>query len=297
MSSGTSLGIIIPTKDRVEGLANILASIKDQDYKPARIIVVDGGVLPVERLVRDFPGMKIEYMRQLPASLTVQRNVGIRRIFKDVSIIAFFDDDVILDDGCLKNMMKFWEGAAPDVGGAGFNITNVSEGRPTVLQKIFMVNADKPGRILKSGFQSRIPPIDETSQVEWVVGCAMTWRSSIFNEFMFDEWFSGYARYEEVDFGYRVGRKYRIYLVADAKVRHMNSLEEISFSAPLGKMEVLNRLYFVRKNPPLSPALCLWALFGLLLNNILKGLFGFDKRYIYRALGNLAGFKAALLKR
>jgi GT2 family glycosyltransferase len=296
MARVEGLAIVIPTKDRPADLERALASIAAQDYKPARIVIVDGGASPVEHRIRKIPGLSVEYIRKFPPSLTAQRNAGIRHLGKDVSVVVFFDDDVVLEEGCLCNMMKFWQSATPDTGGAGFNVINVAPNRPTLFQKLFVVNDDAPGRILRSGFQSRIPPMESTVQVQWVVGCAMAWRADIFDEFMFDEWFAGYARYEEVDFSCRVGKKYRIFLVADAKVRHLNAPENLDFSAPLGKMEVLNRIYFVKKNPPLSVPLCYWSLSGLLLNNIVKGLIGSDRRYLYRAKGNLAGLAASLLK-
>jgi len=196
MPTEEKLGIIIPTKDRPKDLGRVLNSISGQDCKPERVLVVDGGSAPVRDIVDNFRGLNIEYVRVFPHSLTAQRNAGIKRILRDVSIVIFFDDDVILEEGCLRNMKRFWESAPGDVGGAGFNIVNVPPERPTILQKIFMVNSEEPGRILRSGFQSRIPFLDKTIPVQWIVGCAMAWRSSVFDEFMFDEWFSGYARYE-----------------------------------------------------------------------------------------------------
>lgn len=135
-----------------------------------------------------------------------------------------------------------------------------------------------------------------TAPVHWLPGCAMVWKKDVFKEFMFDENFSGYARYEEVDFSYRVGKKYRMFMVADAKAQHLSRVESTDFSFPLGKMEVLNRLYFVRKYPELSTSLCAWALFGIFLNNVLIGVLSMDIRRLYRARGNLAGFAKALLR-
>ena len=153
-----------------------------------------------------------------------------------------------------------------------------------------MVNSRKPGRIMRSGFQSKLCSLEKDTEVEWLVGCAMMYRKTIFNEFKFDENFAGYARYEDVDFSYRVGKKYMMFVMAKAKVKHLTRLEDIDFSSDLGKMEVLNRLYFVRKNTNLSIPLCYWSLFGLFLNNALKGMFYRDGRYIKRANGNLSGF-------
>lgn len=284
------LGIIIPTKDRPDDLIRALQSISKQDYHPARVVIVDGGTTPVKDVVDNFRDFTAEYLRIFPPSLTVQRNAGIRHLIKDVTLIAFFDDDIILEEGCLRNMMKFWEVASAKVGGAGFNLVNEVYKKPKFFERFFLVNTDKPNKILRSGFQGKISFVTGTTAADWLVGCAMVYRSKIFNEFCFDEWFSGYSRYEDVDFSYRVGKAYKMYVVPDAKVVHLNNLEDIDLSFSLGKMEYTNRLYFVRKHSELSIPLCYWALFGIFINNILKGFLGMDRRYFYRAKGAFAGF-------
>lgn len=296
MPQKEKLGIIIPTKDRPDDLIRALKSIAGQEYHPDRVVVVDGGTAPIKDIVDNFRDFKAEYLRIFPPSLTVQRNAGIRHLIKDVTLIAFFDDDIVLEEGCLWNMMKFWEDAPAEVGGASFNLVNEIYKAPTFFQRFFLVNTDKPNKILRSGFQSKVSFVTETTAADWLVGCAMMYRGKVFNEFFFDEWFSGYSRYEDVDFSYRVGKKYKMYVVSGAEVLHLNKPEDLDFSFTLGKMEFVNRLYFVRKNPELSLPLCYWALFGIFMNNIVKGFIYMDRRYLYRAKGALAGFVSDLLK-
>lgn len=289
------LGIIIPTKDRPDRLNALLESISTQSIKPVQVIVVDGGDTPVKNLLEKFSELHLKYVRSTPPSLTAQRNAGIRAVCDEATLVAFLDDDIILEGDALKNMMKFWETVSEDVAGAAFNLTNELYKRPSFIEKIFLVNAEKPSRILCSGFQSKVSFQKETVSVDWLVGCVMTWRKIIFNEFMFDEWFRGYARYEDVDFSYRIGKKYKMFIVANAKVKHFNKLENIKFSFSLGKMQVINRLYFAKKNPSLSVPLCYWACFGLFINNIIKGLLHFDQRYILRCKGNIVGIFSCIL--
>jgi len=284
------LAIIIPTKNRPGELKRLLAGISEQSVKPVQVIIADGGDAPLEGLFEEFPGLKISYVRVLPASLTVQRNAGIRKLTGEATLAAFFDDDIMLEKNAIENMMDFWGSAPDNTAGAAFNITGVMCRKPAFVEKIFLTNAEKPSSILLSGFQSRVCSQIRTLPVEWLAGCGMVWRKNIFKEFMFDEWFTGYARYEEIDFSYRVGRKYKMFIVADAKIRHLNGPENIGFSFSLGEMQIVNRVYFVRKNPGLIAPLCYWACFGLFLNNILKGLFYMDRRYLLRAKGNMAGF-------
>lgn len=284
------LAVIIPTKDRLTELNRLLGSIAAQGVEPVQIIIVDGGLAPAEKIAALFSDhFRIDYIRKTPASLTVQRNLGIRMLCEEATLAAFLDDDIVLERGSLENMLRFWEAAPVDTGGAAFNNMSDCYKRPTLAQRFFLVNSNTPGRILRSGFQSKLCSLDKTTAVEWLVGCAMAFRRKVFDEFTFDERFSGYARYEDVDFSYRVGKKYRLYVVSDAKVEHLNKAEDVSFSFSLGRMEVINRIYFVRKNPTLSLGSCYWALFGIFLNNVLRGIFFLNKRYMLRAVGNLAG--------
>lgn len=284
------LGIIIPTRDRPEQLRRLLENIATQEVKPVQIIIVDGSHSPEQKVLEQVSGLtKIDYIRKVPASLTAQRNIGIEMLHSEVTLACFFDDDIVLKQDCLNNMLRFWSGTSEDTAGAGFNLINEIYKKPTLFEKIFLVNADTPSRILRSGFQSKLCFQNKTTSAEWLPGCSMVWRKKIFKVFRFDEWYSGYARYEDVDFSYRVGRKYKMYIVADAQVQHLNKLESINFSSALGKMEVVNRLYFVKKNQLCTP-LCYWALLGLFLNNVVKALRGVDIRYLYRSRGNFLGF-------
>ena len=291
------LAVIIPTKDRPLELTRLLESILSQTIKPVQVVVVDGGGVPVDKLLKKFSTLNINYLRSVPASLTTQRNAGIRAVCEEATLYAFMDDDIVLERDSINNMVAFWQTASEKTGGAAFNLTNEPYKKPSLMERIFLVNAKKSSRVLRSGFQSKLAYLDETRPVEWLVGCAMVWRKDIFKEFMFDECFSGYARYEDVEFSYRVGKKYKLFIVADAKVQHLNKPEDINSSFSLGKMEVINRLYLVKKNSELSTPLCYWALSGVLLNNFFKGLLGADKRYARRASGNLAGLYTNIFRK
>lgn len=289
------IAVIIPTKDRGQELKRLLECMAKQDINPEQVVVVDGGSIPVKDMVEGFKGFKIDYVRKIPASLTAQRNAGVRALRHDITLVSFFDDDILLEEGAIRAMYEFWEDASDDTGGAAFNIANEIYKKPSFLEKFFIVNDKRPSRILRSGFQSRVSFVRSTTQVDWLAGCSMVWRRDLFGEFMFDERFSGYARYEEVDFSYRVGKKYKLFIVAEARVAHLSRNEDVSFSYSLGRMEAVNRFYFVKKNRSLSKALCLWALGGMMLNNFVKGLLKPEGRYIRRGCGNLRGLLQIIL--
>ena len=188
------LAIIIATKDRHNELNRLLKNISEQEFRPRQIIIVDGGRLAVEKDAYKSYEPQVEYIRVRPASLTVQRNIGVSAISDEITLVCFFDDDIVLEENCLINMMNFWESASEDIAGASFNNTNDIYKKPTFIERLFLVNADKPGRILASGFQSKICSVEKTMPVEWLAGYAMAFKKYIFKEFRFDEWFSGYSQ-------------------------------------------------------------------------------------------------------
>lgn len=61
-----------------------------------------------------------------------------------------------------------------------------------------------------------------------------------------------------------------------------------------GKKEVLNRLYFVSKNPELSRPLCCFALSVRAAMSLFLGLARCEFGYFKRVAGNVAGLTAAL---
>lgn len=284
------LSIIIATQDRPEELRCLLESIAIQKVRPVQIVVVDGGRIPSEKVLGRFSGqLKIDYARKVPASLTAQRNLGIGLLCDEATLAAFFDDDIVLEGGCLELMMEFWKTTPLDVAGVALNNANNSYKKAGILEKIFLVGADKPGIILPSGFQSQFYPLGEITPVEWLAGYAMVYRKRIFNEFMFDEWFYGYAHCEDLDFGYRLSKKYKLFILRDARVMHGTKPIEKKYEYHLGMMQVINRAYFVKKNPDLSLILCYWSCLGLLLKNIFLGTLGCKSGYLFRGLGILTG--------
>jgi len=289
--------IIIPTKDRRDDLKRLLESIARQDIKPAQTIVVDGSDNPVKDVLETFPGLSIDYIRLTPPSLTVQRNMGIRSLKDEITLVVFLDDDVVLEEGALYNMMRFWDSASQDTAGAGFNLTNIPYEKSNFFERLFLVTPEKPGTVLRSGFQSKNHFVNKNENVKWLSGGTMVWRRDIFSEYSFDEWFSGYAHCEDLDFSYRVGRKYKLYIIASSRAKHfserLDNSENKEFSFALGKMQVLNRVYLAKKNADFSVLLSYWACFGMFLNNIAKGLLSGNKRYLLRVKGNIAGFLAS----
>lgn len=288
------LAVIIATKDRAFELDRLLNSIKDQDVLPQEIIIVDAGATP-----DSYPGsddvfcssLKIKRVKAARACLPAQRNQGLELLGPDIEHVCFLDDDIVLYKGALKAMAAFWKEAGEDVGGAVFNIMNEKKPTPGVfLKKIFYTGSFERGIVLPSGYNTLMCPAPKTKEVQWLFGGATVWKSKIFDEFLFDGWFEGTGLCEDLDFSYRVGKKFKLFVIADAKVDHLTGTAGRRRNVWFGASQIKNRYYFVKKNKELSKALCLWAGLGQLLENMALGVLSLSGHYFLRVWGNLMGF-------
>lgn len=294
------LALVIATKDRPAELERLLASVGRQACQPVQIVVVEGGDGDANGVVERFAAAlygEVDHVSVGWPSLTVQKNAGIRALRPEITLVGFLDDDIVLEDGAIEAMLRYWERAADDVGGGGFNIIDTHPPRATWLKALFLIDGREGGKVLPSGYNTAIPRVTGTTEVGWLRGGATVWRREVVEAFQFDEWFEGYGYLEDVDYSYNVSRKYRLAVVADALVRHLSPPILTERNYGFGKWQVSNRMYFVRKYPTLSVARCYWACIGQTLVNWVQGLRSRDRRYILRALGNMNGLVRALWRR
>jgi GT2 family glycosyltransferase len=137
----------------------------------------------------------------------------------------------------------------------------------------------------------------ETITVEWLPTTASVWRRRVFEGHRFDERFRGYSYLEDLDFSYRVGRDFRLAVVASARFAHWPAPAGRGNDFQFGRREVKARLYFVAKHAGLSRLACLEALalrFGISLVAMVR-----DRRLAFarRAFGNLVGLAECLAQR
>ena len=291
------LCLIIPTKDRPFEIERLFKSIIIQDVLPSQIIVVDGGKPGIKNIVEKFPQLKIDYMQVLPPGLTRQRNAGLNAVRNDIDIVGFLDDDIVFETQCIKNMSDFWKQAPADTGGAGFNIIdNKYPNKPAWFFKLFLIRDNNPGRILKSGRNVPYCPAKDTHSVQWLCGGATVWRKEIFKKFKFDEWFSAWGIGDDIDFSYRVGKEYSFMVVADAKVRHIETGIPSKRQYLRAYIATMNNMYFAQKHSEFSKVLSAWSFFGQGIAFIVYGLLKGNMSHFRRGLGHcVAAFRGLLL--
>ncbi|MCX5778197.1 MAG: glycosyltransferase [Elusimicrobia bacterium] len=287
---------IIPTMNRKQDLDRFLDSVSRQTVLPSQIIIVDGSQISDDAVVKRHPALPVEYIHAPQKGLTVQRNIGIARVRAEIDLVAMFDDDIVMCPGAMEKMMAYWATAPADVGGAGFNITNDKPpSRFVAIKKLFMTGTRERGAVLRSGFNTSVAPAAETKIVGWMFGGATVWRKIVFEKYRYDEWFGGYGFAEDFEFSLSVGKAYRLAVVADAPVLHLQATVSRIRRFAFGRQEIVYRHYVVVKHRyRFNIYWFYWACVGVVLENVVRGIIGLRWDYFVTAAGNIAGIVAVL---
>lgn len=293
--SQIKIALIIPTKDRPEDMKRLLESIVS-DQQPFEIIVVDGSDSPIKDVTDQFSDLPIKYVRVRPPSLPKQRNAGIDKLSADVNWVGFLDDDLVLDADCLQELEKFLLAQNEIVKGVGLTIKNQPLSSAYGFNKFFLLGG-APGKVTSSGFASSIPIPEESIDVDWLYGGATFWKKEVFEEFRYDEWFQGTGYLEDVDFSYRVSRKYHLKVCAQAKCLHLSHPVRRSKQVGLGAWQITSWWYFVKKYNDFSYPLVFWSMLGLFAKNIFIGLVRLSPDALLRAWGNLKGISSVFFQK
>jgi GT2 family glycosyltransferase len=293
---------VIATMDRPQELERLLNSFMNQAMKPYQIVIVDGGSLRVEALCQRFPQLNISYIVSRPPDAVKQRSLGIQIALRESSYIGLMDDDTVLEPTALEEMKRFWDEAAPDVGGAAFNLMNSPDLEFSKLKQHPLVEklglySTRIGAVLPSGFHTTLRRVSTLTQVDWLPSGGVVWKSEIFSEFRFDNWFKGYTYLEDLDFSYRAGRKFRLAVVAKAGYFHYPGSSGRGGGVEFGRREVINRAYFVKKNNDLSLPKCYLGLLFRLSISFIMAFKSFRYYNWQRVWGNCLGFSDLIMRR
>lgn len=285
--------LIICTKDRPKDMRSLLGSIIVQTRSPDRMIVIDGSDEPIEYVLKEFPALAIEYRQVRPPSLPKQRNVGISMLGEEDSWVGFLDDDLVLEKNALEELEKFVVRESgkteKELVGAGLAINNEGLMKFNWWRNFLLLDKFPGGVFTLSGCPAAIRSVHHDLDVEWLYGGATFWRSKVYREFKFDEWFDGTGYYEDVDFSYRVSRNYRLALSPKSRCFHYHHPVRKERLFALGVWQVTGWWYFVSKAKAFSSPYVIWSILGLAANNVGLGLLKPQNGRLRRGLGNLKG--------
>ncbi|MHA1833452.1 MAG: glycosyltransferase family 2 protein [Candidatus Baldrarchaeia archaeon] len=223
------ISVVIPTKNRFNNLVGVIRSLLAQSIRPNEIIIVDDSDGEVyhksKKYLRNLKiennEIKIFHLKGTGEGVNSARNLGVDKATGD--IVLFLDDDVILGKDYIKAILEVYL-RYPHVGGVGGVIQNYPKTNivDRFFTRIFFLSnwADNKAYLLPSGFPCHLRYCNRVTEVEILSGCNMSFKSNIFKEFGFDENLKGYSYLDDVDFSYRVSRKYRLLITPKARVIH-----------------------------------------------------------------------------
>jgi glycosyltransferase involved in cell wall biosynthesis len=292
------IAFVVPTMDREKDLRVMLGSLARQSHQPDQIVVVDGSYVEIQHVIDEFPSLKIDYVRVFPPSLSKQKNAGVERVNDDITLVGYLDDDLELYPDAIEKMINFWNKAPNEYGGAAFAIVG-GERKVGGLRKLFGLDSDVPGMVLSNGFVSMLDDPKETIEVDWLNGGATVWRREVIKKYSYDEWFQGSGFMEDMDYSFNIRERYRLVLLSDACTEHHHHSIRGDRYYLLGKWQIINRLYFVRKytHRGLSVFDAWTASFSIILVNLAAGMSRLDYNRVRMALGNIIGIFISMVKK
>jgi glycosyltransferase involved in cell wall biosynthesis len=293
------LAFVVATKDRPVDLHRMLQSLVKQSCQPDQVVIVDSSSDPLNKVTEDFADLNISYIHHDQPSASGQRNIGIRAIAQDINLIGFLDDDVVLEPEALGKMLEFWNRASENVGGCSFNLKNHEPSgnkglKYSALSRWLGLYSREKGVVMRSGWQTLIGNVTQNSFVQWLPSGASVWKREIFERFTFDEYYGGYSYLEDLDFSFSISKEYKLAVIADAGFYHYLSPSGRLSDYQFGKVEVRNRIYFVRKHN-LSLLRCYLGIMVRFLLTLSLSVKSGNISYLYRALGNFVGITKSLL--
>jgi len=298
--SPLKLTFVVATRDRPEELRRMWRSLCRQTRPPDEVVVVDAGAGPSPLEGLDPAAFPATHIRAERPSSAGQRNAGLDAVSPGTDLVGFLDDDAVLEEGAVEEMIRFWEGADGAVGGAAFNLVNhppldLASLKHTRLAESLGFYSKRPGTVAPSGFQTMIGFVERTTWTDWLPSGASVWRREVLRHHRFDEWFDGYSYLEDLDFSYRVGKSFKLAVVAGARYSHLQAPGGRGGGYAFGLREVLNRIHFVKKYPELSLRKCYAALAMRLLMNIVFAARGRQASFLARAFGNTVGLAKSVI--
>tara|TARA_Y100000389_G_scaffold8072_1_gene7686 strand:+ start:1411 stop:2328 length:918 start_codon:yes stop_codon:yes gene_type:complete len=286
--------LVIPTKDRNTQLKKTLNQFLRLKVSFKKIIVVDSSTGRNLKENKFFLKNKnIQHIYSQP-SISKQRNIGIDKALKikSADYIFLLDDDIIFKKKAFKEINKeiIKNKGNKQIIGFGFNPKNnftknwFDKIKESKISKIFGLYHEKQGKILESGWQTKIQNVKKNLRSNWASTAALVLKLDQIKDKRFDESFGKYSYLEDLDFSLKF--KPNIFLiVSKACFFHYNNIERTSFK--FGFIEVVNRFKVVKKNK-----LSFFSYFKMIILKTIMNLiyFAFGKfHFLMRFIGNLNG--------
>ncbi|MEL0455978.1 glycosyltransferase [Flavobacteriaceae bacterium SZ-1-7] len=273
-----NFSLVVCTYMRPKALHNLLNSVNEQTLCPNEIIIVDGSTDDETELslkTHLFKNLKYFKVEKANRGLTKQRNYGIERVGKNIDIVCFLDDDIVLEKNYFENLLETYKvkNDALAVGGyiknevewqlsnnrnnpSKFYFDGWMRNEPSrfKLRRKFGLLPDTPPGFLPTFAHGRsigfLPPSGKIYEVEQIMGGVSSYKKEVFDKLSFSTYFDGYGLYEDTDFSLRLSKMGKLYVNTSAKLNHYHDEDGRPNKFKYGKMVVRNGWYVWRVKYP-----------------------------------------------
>ncbi len=253
--------VAVPTVNRLDDMTCMARSLVTQTRLPDELIVVDAGSgEDLEGAVREIlagSGIRFTYVRS-QKGLPIQRNVAIDLATGD--FVFFFDDDVELEPAYIEKALDAFElPFDPPVGCVTGTLTKppTPGGRRAEIYRFFgltnWVEQGEPELYVSGGVRFITEPT-EPMAVPVAEGCRMAFRKEVFEDERFLQFLPTYCQSEDVDFTWRVGRRWSIVQTPWARLDHkVSPVNRIGYSNQQHQL-IYSHYHFFRHYRRKTPA-------------------------------------------
>jgi GT2 family glycosyltransferase len=225
-TSDVKTTLILCTRNRAPDVERLFESFAGLSRLPDCLLVVDSGSgTETQGLVKGFSQLnRVVDVRWIPSEpgLTRQRMLGLDNLDPDVDLVHFVDDDVVLEPDYFKAIEQEFV-RRPDALGVGGRIANLPRHKPRLDHRVLLRDSVKEGVVLPSGVNILVFGGAAPCDVQWLSGCSMSFRRSVFDRLSFDTRMSGYSHGEDVDFTFRVAQLGALVSTPHARLQHLCS--------------------------------------------------------------------------
>jgi GT2 family glycosyltransferase len=274
----SDITVVIPTCNRVNDINKTLKSLLKFVKSLNEIIIVDQSrTNETKNLIKSLKNNKIGCLFSKTPSITIARNLGASNVSKKSKIICFLDDDVTLGDNYFAEILKVFnenpEAKAVTAADSTTYSDFAKQGRlHRFIKKLFFLGHYEPDRARMTSSYGNTYPLNlkKTINAQWIPGLNMAYKKEVFNEQKFDENLLGYTVVEDLDFSFRLFKKYpnSLFITPYATLEHRASRVAREPTLRLSYINQIDHFYFNFKdfNKTLKEKLIfVWAIFGILL--------------------------------
>lgn len=295
--------VIIPTRNRSNQINKLLAYFIKNDLSFNQVLIVDSSDNKKNNFnTKALKKLKVKVINSYP-SASHQRNLGLTKVKKNSHLVLFLDDDVIFYDSSFKEMNKLINkiNNINNIAGIAFNLIASSKEnlflkrlKDLDLLKKLNIFSSLPGKVMQSGWHTKIENIKKDTYVQWLFSGATIYKKKLIKHRKFNETLGAYSYLEDLFFSYGVYRDgYKLLVSKNAKFKNPNFVERSNFK--FGVKEILNRYKFVCKFRLNFLSFFLLSFLRFFLSFV--QIFKFKLNYLLRSLGNIFALLQIIFKK